>query len=33
MTADDLWAELAGEDWDDAEDGDGGEVIGDGERA
>ena len=29
---DDLWAELAGDDWDDAEDGDAGEIIGDGER-
>jgi hypothetical protein len=29
---DDLWAELAGEDWDESEDGDSGEIIGDGER-
>ncbi len=29
---DDLWAELTGEDWDDADDDDAGEIIGDGER-
>ena len=29
---DDLWAELSGEDWDESDDGDAGEIIGDGER-
>jgi hypothetical protein len=29
---DDIWAELAGDDWDESEDGDAAEVIGDGER-
>lgn len=29
---DDLWAELTGDDWDDAEDGDAGEVIGEEDR-
>lgn len=33
VCVDDLWAELAGEDWDESEDGDAGEVIGDEGRA
>lgn len=28
---DDLWDELTGDDWDESEDGDAGEIIGDGE--
>lgn len=31
--ADELWAELSGEDWDESDDGDAGEIVGDGERA
>lgn len=29
---DELWAELTGEDWDESEDADAGEIVGDGER-
>lgn len=31
-SADELWAELAGDDWDESEGGDAGEIVGDGER-